>query len=161
MDHAAEIARIDQQLAEQERASQASAALREKRARLRAAEQAEAEARQRAREADEAAREVREAENDDRAAQAMPLRAEVADVEQQLAALAEEMEQYLHRAIADAGRFHERHAAMHAQRNALATRLRALGEPAHHMHALTFEAFVRDVVTRFDHAGRSRRAREA
>ena len=155
MDTSTEIQALDDAIAEAERATQTSAALRERRAKLAAAEQAEQEARQREAETKAAAQAVRDAEADVRRAEREPLRAELHALDQPLAALERDGDAYLHQAVAVARGFHRRYVETLARRNAIAGRLDALGDRPRHVQVLDFEAFVMTRLRRFNDAGRS------
>ncbi len=155
MDYGHEIERLEAEIAATDRAVDASAALREKRDRLKAAQEAEEEARRREAETRAAARAVREAEADARRAEAEPLRTELTTLDQPLAEIEAEVTQYLQAGVADARRIYDRYVAALARRNAVAAKLGALGERAPHVQVLPFEAFVLVALRRFDTTGRT------
>jgi hypothetical protein len=154
MDTTTEIQKLETQLADADRLTTASADLRAKLARLKAADAAEEEARQRARERADAARDVREATAAERAERARPLRAAFTDLSAQLDALAGEADAFLLAFAVEHGtRFHARHVELLDQRNAVAHELAALGVRADAVHAPSRRQYVRDVLRRFAFEG--------
>jgi len=155
MDTLATIQQLDAKIAENEHAIEATVALREKRAKLQAAQQAEQEARRREAETKAAAQAVRDAEVEARRAEAAPLRADLDTCDRPLTEIEQEVSHYIRMALADARGFYRRYVEVLTQRNAVAGRLNALGEPARHVQVLAFEAFVRSRLSRFDDTGRT------
>lgn len=155
MDTTTEIEQLDRQIAANEHAIEATGALREKREKLQAAQQAEQEARRREAETKAAAQAVQEAEVEARRAEAAPLRAELGACDRPLVEIEQEVTRCLWKALADARGFHRRYVQALTQRNAVASRLNALGEPARPAQVLGFEAFVRSRLSGFDNAGRT------
>jgi hypothetical protein len=139
-DHAHEIERLETQIADTDRAAEASAVVRERLAKLKAAEAAAEEARRREREAQAAARALHEAEAAELQERVAPIVEAAAAMDPQFAALEDDVQAYLRRAVADARAFHRRHLALVAQRNALREQAVALGARAAiaYTHALTF-----------------------
>jgi chromosome segregation ATPase len=108
MNQTQQITDLERQLAASERHAQTSAEVREKLARLKAAQQAQAEADQRAREAKSAAHELHEAEDADRAMQVAALDSEIADLDRQRATLSDEAHGYIRQCLDGARPLHGR-----------------------------------------------------
>lgn len=126
MTYGEEIATVKRQLGETERAVEVRNALSEKLAKLEAAEAADREARERAEEARAATKALREAEAEHRRAQAAPLVAELAVIDDELGALEDEITGKLWAIVRAAQSYHaRRHALVAHQHDALA-RLRAV-----------------------------------
>lgn len=160
MDHDQEIARLEGELADSERYVKASAETRARIEAYRRNQEAEARAVAATHEAEETRRALSEAQTEERRAEAVPFREAVADVDQRLAALEQEVRDYVDDALADARAFYRRYRALLAERAAarteIATRVGecAVGIDAVPMH--DFESFVLIRLARLE--GRSRPA---
>lgn len=155
MNYAQEIDRLEAEIAEGDRAANAADRLREQRDKLKAAQEAEREARRREAETRAAARAVREAEAEARRAEAAPLHAELADLDRPLSEIEAEVVKYLRSTVADGRAIHGRYVEALTHRNAMAGKLSALGDRVPLIQVLSFEAFVRVALRRFDADGRT------
>lgn len=145
MNYETQIRELEQSLAETDQYVQASAEVREKLAKLKAAEAAAEEARRCEREAQAAARALHEAEAAELQERAAPLVAAATAMDSQFAALEDDVQALLRRTLADARAFHRRHLTLVAERNELRERAVALGarDAVPYLHPLTFEANVK------------------
>lgn len=143
MNTTGQIRQLDQEIADAEHAVEATVALRAARDKLQAAELAAEEARRCARAAEEAAAAVTDAEHDARRAEVGPLQAELAEIEQQLAAADAAARGQLQKAVEACRELHAERERLVQQHDHLRGKLSAHQEWFQRVNPLNLAAFIR------------------